>query len=215
MLADVTGWRVRGEGASGEGQPIAPRQLAREIADGVWTDGDEVRGPRDARFVPIGDHPQCEEFLPRRPLFRAKPVEEAELDMTPMIDVTFQLLIFFMISATFVVQKTLDMPAAQRDSQAAARRPTLSQIRAENILVRLAKDGALTVDGQPVQPAGLEKAIRAAGKGRENAELAMDVDDDVDHQAVVAVIDAAAGAQIEKVHFLRRGPPRPKPSPRP
>ena len=36
---------------------------------------------------------------------------EAELDMTPMCDVTFLLLIFFMVTAAFAMQKSFEVPA--------------------------------------------------------------------------------------------------------
>ncbi|OYP34731.1 ExbD/TolR family protein [Rhodopirellula sp. MGV] len=39
----------------------------------------------------------------------------SELDMTPMVDVTFLLLIFFMVTAAFSLQKALAMPSQQSD----------------------------------------------------------------------------------------------------
>ena len=42
-------------------------------------------------------------------VFKRSSDSAVDFNMTPMIDVTFQLIIFFMITATFVVQKTLDM----------------------------------------------------------------------------------------------------------
>ena len=39
--------------------------------------------------------------------------EEEEMDMTPMVDVTFLLLIFFMVTAAFSVQKVIEVPAPQ------------------------------------------------------------------------------------------------------
>ena len=38
--------------------------------------------------------------------------EEDELDMTPMVDVTFLLLIFFMVTASFTLQKSIEQPPA-------------------------------------------------------------------------------------------------------
>lgn len=42
--------------------------------------------------------------------------DEEELDMTPMVDVTFLLLIFFMVTASFSVQKAIASPAAESDA---------------------------------------------------------------------------------------------------
>ncbi len=45
-----------------------------------------------------------------------KPRPEAEMDMTPMVDVTFLLLIFFMVTAAFSLQKSIEMPRQQTDA---------------------------------------------------------------------------------------------------
>ncbi len=42
--------------------------------------------------------------------------QEPELDMTPMVDVTFLLLIFFMVTASFAVQRSLDMPRSSQET---------------------------------------------------------------------------------------------------
>lgn len=44
--------------------------------------------------------------------FKKKQNDEAELDITPMIDVTFLLLIFFMVTSTMEQQKQVDVPPA-------------------------------------------------------------------------------------------------------
>lgn len=41
---------------------------------------------------------------------------ETEMDMTPMVDVTFLLLIFFMVTASFSLQKALELPPQQSDA---------------------------------------------------------------------------------------------------
>ena len=42
--------------------------------------------------------------------------KETEMDMTPMVDVTFLLLIFFMVTASFQLQKSIEMPRQQTDA---------------------------------------------------------------------------------------------------
>ena len=49
-------------------------------------------------------------------LFARPQREEEELDMTPMVDVTFLLLIFFMVTASFSLQKSIEMPQQQTDA---------------------------------------------------------------------------------------------------
>ena len=40
---------------------------------------------------------------------------DEEMDMTPMVDVTFLLLIFFMVTASFTLQKSMDLPTKTQD----------------------------------------------------------------------------------------------------
>jgi len=205
MTAMSGAWRVRSEDGVGEGRAFDFATMAQAVSDGLWSEESQVRGPQDKAWVTIGDHPRLQDFLPPRAAFTAKETGEAEMDMTPMIDVTFQLIIFFMITATFVVQKTLDMPDPTADQQTAASLPTLSQLQAENIVVTLRGGGVVEVDGRPVPMGGLTDALREASrKNPENVELILDVEDQVEYEIVVQVIDGAAGAEIERVHFLRR-----------
>jgi len=198
-------WRVRGASSKGEGRSIEYERLARAISDGVLGEEDLVRGPKDAGWILIGEHPQLEEHVPQRPLFRPRGGQSADMDMTPMIDVTFQLLIFFMLTAAFVVQKTLDMPPARQDG------PVIAGKKArEGLFVKLQRNGTITVRGKPTPLEGLAAALREASKALQDRELFLDVDDDVAHERVVQVIDRAAEAEIHRVLFVYRKAPQPK-----
>ena len=48
-------------------------------------------------------------------LAKKKKSTDDEMDMTPMVDVTFLLLIFFMVTASFVIQMSMDLPTKQQD----------------------------------------------------------------------------------------------------
>jgi hypothetical protein len=52
---------------------------------------------------------------PERAFTPKKHLEDPELDMTPMVDVVFQLLIFFMLTAAFALQKSLTLPKPADD----------------------------------------------------------------------------------------------------
>jgi biopolymer transport protein ExbD len=203
MTTANTTWRVRSEAGVGEGRAIEFKHLAQAVADGVVTQTAQVRGPQDSRWSLVGDHPLLEEFLPPQPLFRSRSADEAEMDMTPMIDVTFQLLIFFMITAAFVTQKTLNMPqpGAAKEGRASV------AILKDEVVVKLEKNGAIKVKDKPVTIDEYPAALRDAMKDHTNAEIFLDVEDDVEQESLVQVIDGAAGLQIEKIHFLRRVPP--------
>lgn len=212
QVASEPRWRVRMEDDLGGGQEVAFDRLSQGIEDGVWGESDQARGPHDAEWAIIGEHPVLEEFLPPTPLLRERDTEEAEMDMTPMIDVTFQLLIFFMIAATYIVQKTMLLPRFEADEGPPT--VTLSELARDNIVVRVARDRSLTVDGSSTALGDLTSALIGALQRRQHAsaELILDVDDEVDQQTVVSVLDAAAGAEIEQVHFVSRDSKAGRPS---
>lgn len=195
-------WQVRPAGAANEGKQVVRSVLQRAIEDDLVGELDEVRGPGETHWQVVGEHRVTSEWLPRPPARRMAADEEAETDMTPMIDVTFQLVIFFMITATFTIQKTLDLPSTKPDPQAASR--TLEQLQEERIVVVLTASGSVTVDGEAVELSALADALREANRERQTAELILDVDDDAVHDTVVKVIDAAGAANLEKVLFVSR-----------
>ncbi|MGL6194708.1 MAG: ExbD/TolR family protein, partial [Thermoguttaceae bacterium] len=64
---------------------------------------------------------------------RRRKTEQQELDMTPMVDVTFLLLIFFMVTAAFALQRSIEVPP-QNDENAKAPNVTLDQPEEQNVI---------------------------------------------------------------------------------
>ncbi|TWT81229.1 colicin uptake protein TolR [Planctomycetes bacterium CA13] len=73
---------------------------------------------------------------------RRKPREDDELDMTPMVDVTFLLLIFFMVTASFSLQKSVEMPRQQSDAQS---HQTIDEDQLETVEVQIDDRGSFLV----------------------------------------------------------------------
>jgi biopolymer transport protein ExbD len=69
-----------------------------------------ITEPHVPKIVVLDDEDDDDEVL-----VRAKRDHE-EIDMTPMVDVTFLLLIFFMVTAAFSLQKSIEMPRQQTDA---------------------------------------------------------------------------------------------------
>lgn len=196
-------WRVRPAGTSHEGRAVSWERLAAAIARQEVGELDEVRGPRDSQWQPVAEHAQAAQQIPREARSMTREVEDAESDMTPMIDVTFQLLIFFMIAATYTLQKTLDLPSLKRDAEGAGA-VTIEKLKEENVLAAINAEGGVSIQDKLVPLENVERAIRDAGRQMKSAELVLDVDDRAVHDVVVKVLDAAAAAQIEKVLFVSR-----------
>lgn len=110
---------------------------------------------------------------------------EPEFNMAPMIDIVFQLLIFFMLATTWREaerQLDIDLPLAE-SGQRAERAP-------EEIVVDVLRDGRVFVAGREVERAGLVDALSAASSGREATPVTVRGDRGALHEVVVAVLDA-------------------------
>ena len=130
-----------------------------------------------------------------------------EMDLTPMVDVTFLLLIFFMITASFSVQKTLDVPPPESENQGARQTlQTLDDLLSESLKIEIDEKNALLLDDEPVPGdddlAGvLQERMRAGQK----AELIIIASAEAFHETVVKVVDAANAAGMQKVRLTTRG----------
>ena len=198
-------WQVRPCGAESTGKPVPLAILRQAIEDERVGEVDEVQGPGESDWLTVREHPTLGECVPQSRRVSTRGVDDAEADMTPMIDVTFQLVIFFMIAATYSIQKTLDLPNTKPDPDAAGA-VTMEELQEQNVIVRIATDGSIFVDEQPVPVAELVDSLREATRSHRSAELILDVADEAVHDLVVKVIDAAGAANVEKVLFVSRLP---------
>jgi biopolymer transport protein ExbD len=69
------------------------------------------------------------------------------LDITPMVDVTFLLLIFFMVTASFSLQKSIQVPRQQADASSPNPDPDV-QPELESIEVQIDEHGSFMVLGR-------------------------------------------------------------------
>jgi biopolymer transport protein ExbD len=75
---------------------------------------------KDMGWKGFEDHEEeiDEEYEEPATIGKKEKIPEDELDMTPMVDVTFLLLIFFMVTASFSLQKSIEQPPPQTDEPA-------------------------------------------------------------------------------------------------
>ena len=94
------------------------------------------------------------------------PPSMEELDLTAMVDVAFQLILFFLVTATSVYFKTLEIPNPnpERPEVATQQRPTVEELEEDYILVNINPQGEFTIDHEPVPATfpALAERLRAA-----------------------------------------------------
>jgi biopolymer transport protein ExbD len=128
-------------------------------------------------------------------LERASDDDDFGINLTPMVDVVFLLLIFFLAATTFANEEValdLRLPPAKSGQSGKNDKP---------LIVNVLADGRLNVDGREVTFEALRQKLQAAGE--RNAEQAVLVRGDQQAQfgLGVQVLDACRLAKIRKVDF--------------
>ena len=119
-------------------------------------------------------------------------IKKARIEIIPMIDTIFFLLVFFMISTLSMSQfkgMPVNLPRAASGQQAPA----------ESAAITIDKEGRLFLNQQGIDKAALDEALRQ--QLTKNAEMlvVINADDGVQHGQVVEVMDIARGANVAKM----------------
>jgi biopolymer transport protein ExbD len=119
-------------------------------------------------------------------------IKKARIEIIPMIDTIFFLLVFFMISTLSMSQfkgMPVNLPKAASGQQAPA----------ESAAITIDKDARLFLNQQAVDKSALGEALRQ--QLAKNAEMlvVINADDGVQHGQVVEVMDIARGVHVAKM----------------
>lgn len=120
--------------------------------------------------------------------FRRTRPEEISVNLTPLIDVVFLLLIFFMVSTTFTreTQLELDLP------EAASGNPV--ETRAQQIEVTISATGEVAINDKTLLAPGLDSiksALQRESGGDTQLPVVITADGNASHQSVITAMDAA------------------------
>ncbi|MCA9212141.1 MAG: biopolymer transporter ExbD [Planctomycetales bacterium] len=131
--------------------------------------------------------------------------EGAPLDMTPMVDVTFLLLIFFMVTAAFTLQKSFEVPAPEDN------RPSSNPIEREEeegvITVRIDEYNTFHVSwtgsDDPVEAPNEYELLRKLREAKQSGDmmntLIVEAHVDAHHKQVILAMDLGSELGMEQV----------------
>jgi len=130
--------------------------------------------------------------------FRKARRSETRLDITPLIDVVLLLVIFFMLTTTFIGATAIKVNLPTSSAK------EISKERKE-VKITITKDGKLYVDrrtggsGDPISLKELGKFLNKVARENRDTMVIIRADENTTHGNVVAVMDLAKGAGLNKL----------------
>jgi biopolymer transport protein ExbD len=122
---------------------------------------------------------------------RTRDVEESEVNLTPMLDVVFIMLIFFIVTASFVKESGIDV---NRPDAATAEKKERG-----NILVAISQNNQIWVDKRQVDPRALRANIERLHAENPQGAVVIQADRESKNGLLVQVMDAARLAGVYNV----------------
>ena len=125
---------------------------------------------------------------------------EVAINLTPLIDVVFLLLIFFMVSSSFseLTQLVVDLPEAEGSPASGD----------ATLMLSIDVDGNMMLDGQPVpnDAAGLMRAMADRIQGSTDRSVLLSADALTHYQHVVTAMDVASRLGLERLTIATESP---------
>ncbi len=117
--------------------------------------------------------------------------EESDINLTPMLDVVFIMLIFFIVTATFIKQAGIDVFRPEADT--AVQKPTVS------VLVAIGPNGDIWIDKKQVDESAVRAHIERIHAENPKGGLVVQADKQAKYEKLAAVLDAARAAGLTQV----------------
>lgn len=125
-------------------------------------------------------------------LMKKKDAEEAgEIDLTPMLDVVFILLIFFIVTSVFVTEAGIDVTKPEAST-------ALSQ-QGDLILIAVGAQGDIWIDGDQIDPRFIRSRFELRLADAPNSAVIIQADQGANNEQVMQVLAAAREANILSV----------------
>lgn len=161
-----------------------------------WDESElEAEFDGEDEYDPLDEDEAAAEFT----LARGSAETVEELDLAAMVDVAFQLVLFFLVTATTVLYKSLEVPKPNADAPPEAaqqsRSNTLDDKMKDFILVEIDPGGTLKIDRQPVPGsltmASLAERLRKLREDTGRMSMLLSADFATPHRLSVLAYDAA------------------------
>jgi biopolymer transport protein ExbD len=131
--------------------------------------------------------------------------EDTDMDMTPMVDVTFLLLIFFMVTAAFSLQKSIEVPAPKDNSPSTRAVPEEEEEDPSEVTVVVDEYNTfrvLTSEEDVECPSEQELLMRLRMASQVATKMLVKANGEAELQYVVTALDAGTAVGMEQVQLM-------------
>jgi biopolymer transport protein ExbD len=124
--------------------------------------------------------------------FREQSRSDVQLDITPIVDTVFNLLIFFALSLNFIVTPGIKVDLPESITEEIIR-------ERDELIIVMNKDNAVFVDGRSISPESLTLLLTNAAQKSQETLVIIQADQDVSHGSVVRMMDRAKKAGLKRL----------------
>jgi biopolymer transport protein ExbD len=217
-------WQIRHEGSPESIAGLTLPQIVEGLRDGRWAPMDEVKGPGEAQWTALENHPQLAESVAELEAPPPAPEDETRLDMNALIDVCLVLLIFFILTTAHATAIQKVVPTVTVDPTKRPRVVLPGQVKKLMVQVQAVADAkgkpVVKVEGKAVDVwregdgeldrDKLRAVLRPLAEGPpRRTEMLLDAER-VSWGLVIAIQDEAVAAGIPLVHHLNKRKQAPK-----
>ncbi|MBW2621446.1 MAG: biopolymer transporter ExbD [Deltaproteobacteria bacterium] len=135
--------------------------------------------------------------------FKVKNQETPSIEIAPLIDVVFLLLLFFMVTTEFSARPGLmiRLPEIQTG------KPVTTAMKVD---VSITMAGDIYVDGEPVAEKDLKTTLKKAARNPESTVVVLSADKSIPHGRVVSMMDVMRGLGLKRIVIAARWEKDPK-----
>jgi biopolymer transport protein ExbD len=120
-----------------------------------------------------------------------KPAKKIGINLTPLIDVLFILIIFFTVSSTFLEQPGIELKLPEAESS--------ESHTAQKVIVYVDREKKIYLNDDPVELENIAQAVEALISAQTDKSVVLHADEEVPHGIVIKIMDLLRKQGIYKI----------------
>ncbi len=129
---------------------------------------------------------------------RHKIEDDTEVDMTPMLDIVFIMLIFFIVTTSFIKERGIEISRPNDNQSEAPPNPT------SPILIRISETGDISLGGRLIDVGAVQANVETERSKKPKAAVIVQVAEEAKTGILVSVVDQAKKAGVPQVTVTKK-----------